>query len=379
MYTSQLKHSLSNIPVATRLLTLSIIIISTLGFLLSFPAASNQGDNVVVDASAGGRLIPLLAMVPGSSIFYMWTFVTAGFLETSLLPLLIDGFGFVMMARYMEHAWGLREFVMFVGIVNVSAYFGAFVMALIEYAGSLDPTYFYETQVCGLGGILCGFVVAYKQMVPEHTVTLFKFFSIRVKQLPSLVIIGHLILVLFRLEGNLQFWVALYGSLSAWVYIRFYKVQDGIRGDRSETFSIASFFPEVLHPIIKPTSNSSFNLLVKLKICPPLVGTASEGHMDLETGKSRASMSGPSATVEAERRRALALKALDERAAARAQQNVIPPIMSSTSIASSIGGRPSLSPSLKPQAPPIAKSNSSASSSPTGPKVSSPSSLKTND
>jgi membrane associated rhomboid family serine protease len=45
---------------------------------------------------------------------------------------------------------------------------------------------------------------------------------------------------------HVAFYQALFGLLVSWIYIRFYKVQDGIRGDRSETFAFASFFPQVL-------------------------------------------------------------------------------------------------------------------------------------
>jgi hypothetical protein len=37
------------------------------------------------------------------------------------------------------------------------------------------------------------------------------------------------------------------GIFSSWIYLRFYKKADSLhRGDRSETFSFASFFPDSL-------------------------------------------------------------------------------------------------------------------------------------
>jgi hypothetical protein len=36
------------------------------------------------------------------------------------------------------------------------------------------------------------------------------------------------------------------GWVIGWVYIRFFKYQDGIQGDRSEAFAIVTFFPEFL-------------------------------------------------------------------------------------------------------------------------------------
>jgi len=45
-------------------------------------------------------------------------------------------------------------------------------------------------------------------------------------------------------QQQVQLLMALYGLSFAWLYSRFIRVQDGIRGDRGENFSFASFFPE---------------------------------------------------------------------------------------------------------------------------------------
>ena len=36
------------------------------------------------------------------------------------------------------------------------------------------------------------------------------------------------------------------GWVIGWVYIRFFKYQDGIKGDHSEAFALVTFFPEFL-------------------------------------------------------------------------------------------------------------------------------------
>jgi hypothetical protein len=97
--------------------------------------------------------------------------------------------------------------------------------------------------------------VAYKQLVPEHRILIAGFISFRTKVLPimALSVIGVLVTVMGLVESDpypifyyffvtyLQGWS---GMLGAWGYLRFYQRRDGILGDRSETFSILSFFPE---------------------------------------------------------------------------------------------------------------------------------------
>lgn len=106
--------------------------------------------------------------------------------------------------------------------------------------------------------MIFGLLVAYKQLVPEHRVLLIGgFISFRTKVLPILAmsILGGVVGVCMLVDSEpyhtfyyysiiyLQAWS---GMLSAWGYLRFYQRRDGIQGDRSETFSILSFFPESL-------------------------------------------------------------------------------------------------------------------------------------
>jgi hypothetical protein len=87
------------------------------------------------------------------------------------------------------------------------------------------------------------------------------------------------------------------GWVIGWIYIRFFKYQDGIQGDQSEAFAIHTFFPEFLHPLIIFISNIVYDLLVKIKCCKP----GSRTYRDLELGHTTP-LPG-SARAEAERRR----------------------------------------------------------------------------
>jgi hypothetical protein len=99
------------------------------------------------------------------------------------------------------------------------------------------------------------------------------------------------------------------GIIVSWIYLRFYqKHTNGNRGDMADTFSFASFFPSQFQPLIAIISNSIFAGLVKIKLC--------------KKPQRRYDVSSPTTVTvtlpgtephDAERRKQLALKALNER------------------------------------------------------------------
>jgi hypothetical protein len=182
-----------------------------------------------------------------------------------------------------------------------------------------------------------------KQLVPEHTVTVFKgLVKMRVKHFPALFLLLNTISgVAFGTDTAAV--LAWLGLLTSWSYLRFLKRQPdltgtstnglGIKGDASETFAFACLFPDVIQPPIAFVSDQVYTLLVSLKICTPFSDedVASGNEQVLARGEAglpsllnnRGGGRGMGRREEAERRRALALKALDHRlqaaAAGRAQ------------------------------------------------------------
>ena len=67
--------------------------------------------------------------------------------------------------------------------------------------------------------------------------------------------------------------------MTSWTYLRFYKRQpdlsssdtagNGIRGDASETFAFAYFWPDIVQSPIATVADSVYNALVALHICTP--------------------------------------------------------------------------------------------------------------
>jgi hypothetical protein len=122
-------------------------------------------------------------------------------------------------------------------------------------------------------------------------------------------------------------WFAFFTS---WTYLRFFRSSplmassatgdtETVRGDASDTFAFAYFFPEPLHGPIAKISDYVYDALVSLRVCTPF--SSDDVDIGNEQAMARAEGGGlPSNTTrgggkreEAERRRALALKALNQR------------------------------------------------------------------
>jgi hypothetical protein len=188
------------------------------------------------------------------------------------------------------------------------------------------------TQICGGVSIQASFLVAFKQLVPEHTVTIFKgLVKMRVKHFPALFLLLNTISG-FAFGTDTAAILAWLGIVVSWTYLRFYKRQPdltgtsngtGIKGDASETFAFACLFPDVMQPPIAFAADQIYALLVAVKILTPFsedeIASGNEqvlarGEAGLPTLLSaRGGARGAGKREEAERRRAIALKALDRR------------------------------------------------------------------
>ena len=196
------------------------------------------------------------------------------------------------------------------------------------YPNNLSPRYTYIQGSVALQG---AFLVAFKQLVPEHTVTILKgVVKIRVKHFPAIFLAANTISG-FIMGTDTALVLAWAGFFTSWIYLRFYKKQTDLsgsstggatlKGDASETFAFAYFWPDVIQPPIAAVADSIYNALVALHILRPFSAE------DVETSNVQTSARGEGGIPnllnqggrrggkreEAERRRALALKVLDQR------------------------------------------------------------------
>lgn len=185
--------------------------------------------------------------------------------------------------------------------------------------------------------------MAFKQLVPEHTVTILKGVAkIRVKHFPSIFLLANTLSGII-VGTDTALVLAWLGFFTSWTYLRFFQIQTDlsgagagssrIRGDASETFAFAYFWPDVLQPPTAAVADSVHKALLALHVCSPFSAEDVESSNEQATARGDGSLpnilnSGRRTKKrdEAERRRALALKALDERLkAATALRQQTPP------------------------------------------------------
>ncbi|KAI8099748.1 eukaryotic integral membrane protein-domain-containing protein [Halteromyces radiatus] len=305
MMAPQFKTVVTNVPALTKALLTSVLMITGMASIYIYRQQLNSDTPLVYFHC------PLLGLVPGLVLYAPWTLATSLFYENTLLSFILAMVVLLLCGKYLERVWGSRElfkFIMITGLVsNIVTWFA---MVMTFYMTG-DDNYLYNVQINGLAGVFSAFLVAFKFLIPEHRLSLFGgLVAIRVKNLIGVATLVSIIcLVLFK---ALVFYnLVNIGWVVGWIYIRFFRVQDGVRGDRSDAFALVTFFPPFLSPVIGFLSNVTYQFFVKMNLCPPM--SRGSTMYDMENQRHPTTPLPGSARAEAERRRALALKALDMR------------------------------------------------------------------
>ncbi|KAL5533894.1 hypothetical protein ACEPAG_354 [Sanghuangporus baumii] len=259
---------------------------------------------------------PYITLIPGSSLFYPWTFFTAGLVEVTILELLLTLVFVPISLRYLERLWGSLETFLFIVITITVPNIISFIMNWAEFLLTKNADLFlYGMEYHGQMALQTGILVAFTQLIPEHQVQVFGVVKIRVKRLPMAYVTLSTIMVLIGYQSP---WITIqFGWLVAWAYLRFYKKNKGDTivgdsyGDRSETFAFVQWFPPVVHTPINMLGKFVYPLATRFHLIPGAASDIESGGYSQVPGGQRA---------EAERRRALALKALDQRMASSSGQ-----------------------------------------------------------
>ncbi|RYO85962.1 hypothetical protein DL764_009081 [Monosporascus ibericus] len=298
-----------NIPPVTRILIGALIVQSVLSAAVRYRQWSAHSEIVV----------EWLTLIPQLSLFYPWTFVTSTLVENNIFTLSIAGLTLYHGGRYLERAWSSRELAKFLLVVSLVPNTLTF-LALVSLFTFTRNERWTLTTIAGTIPLQISFLVAFSQLVPAHTVTLFRgVFSLRVPRFPLLYLGLVTVLSLTPLLTSASLFLAIFGFITSWTYLRFYKTvfpdldssqPTSMRGDASETFAFAEFFPGPIKPLVAAFSDQVFNFLVAMRICTPF----SQADVSAASGNNFLQRNAPGGVrAEAERRRALALKALDQR------------------------------------------------------------------
>ncbi|EGY15889.1 hypothetical protein VD0002_g5446 [Verticillium dahliae] len=294
-------------------------------------------------------VIPYLTLIPQLSLIYPWTFVSTTLVESNVFTFSAAGATLYYGGRYLERAWSSAELAKFLLVSSLVPNVLTFLVSMVFFTLTRNERWTLMT-IAGTIPVQIAFLVAFSQLVPAHTVTLFRgILSLRVPRFP-LIYIGIITLLSMTLMSVASFLLAIFGFLVSWTYLRFYKTvfpdldasqSAGLRGDASETFAFSEFFPGPAKPFVAAAANQIFEVLVAMRVCTPF----SQDSVSAARGGGSGSFiqrGGPGgARAEAERRRALALKTLDQRLhAATAGRGAHQPSSSSNAAAAAPPAQP---------------------------------------
>lgn len=314
----KLPLELNRVPIVTKSTVIASAFLSLSFWLLDYRTSfsSNPKADHGSNAGSAGVSSGILTLIPQSSYYLPWTFVSSSLVNPNVFSLGIALATLLLGGRYLERAYSSRELAKFYAVLilvpNVTLFLSLFLLALCT-----QDRAWLSTSIYGSVALQAGILVAFKQLVPEHTVTMYRqLVKIRVKHFPALFLLSTIVSA--PILGNYAaIATSILGFLSGWVYLRFYKISlpdlgaqmVSIKGDASETFSLSQFFPDIVQAPIDRLSETVFELLVSIGVCLPfgqdvLESTNEFGHRTAGTGVGRA---------EAERRRTAALRALDQK------------------------------------------------------------------
>lgn len=358
-----------NLPTATRFLVATLLVCTTSVLLLrmnAYHVLLSRAQGPQIQPETDERPVPtpelpqfkhivvpyLTVVTPALSVLYPWVVLTTSFVETSVVGFLVTGATLAFGGKYCERVWNTKALAWFVGLQSVVPVLVTAVLLILKFmltAATGGNTESVVHVVSGGTAIQLGFLVALKQLVPEHSIVLFRgAFTVKVKHLVMPVLILYTIVggaILGRPEIVLLAWS---GFFTSWIYLRFFRItyvdpilpssavessadasqsskagpgKTRIKGDASEVFALSTFFyPGPLRDVIHQASRVVFHSLVAIKVCTPF------NQDEVEQGNLRARMrtSGRAASnggegqktaaeIDAERRRAIALKVLEER------------------------------------------------------------------
>ncbi|TQV91500.1 rhomboid family protein [Cordyceps javanica] len=305
-----------NIPPVTRVLLVGLVAQSALSAAIRYRQWSETA----------GIVIPYLTLVPQLSLVYPWTFLTTTLVESNIFTLAIACFTLYQGGRYLERAWSSADLAKFLVIVSLVPNVLTFATMVFFFTLTRNESWTLST-IAGTIPLQIAFLVAFSQLVPAHTVTLFRgVVSLRVMRTPILYTGLVAVLGLTPLLSPAAVWQAMYGFLASWTYLRFYKTvfpdldasqPTSLRGDASETFAFAEFFPAPAKPVVAALANQVFDVLVAVRLCTPFsaadVSAARGDALPRRSAGGGAGGAPGGARAEAERRRAIALRALDQR------------------------------------------------------------------
>ncbi|XP_075262817.1 transmembrane protein 115-like [Convolutriloba macropyga] len=258
-----------------------------------------------------------LGITPGNLIpsFKVWTLFTYALIDIHWWNLIRNWVFICLAGKFVQPLWGDLELLLFYLITNTFSGLWTTFMFLLSFMTVGNEEFLFETKICGLSAFIGGVFIAFKQLLPEEVISSLPFLHIRVKHLPFTAFALCLTMTLLKISGVPTLLLFTNGMLVSWIYLRFYQLHTTIRGDLSDGFTFASFFPEVAQPAVAILANTIHAGLVRMGVCRKMVRRYDVGASSSGAGgaASLTLQMNPAERADQQRRRDLALKALTVR------------------------------------------------------------------
>ncbi|KAF8402870.1 hypothetical protein HHK36_010962 [Tetracentron sinense] len=198
-----------------------------------------------------------VVLVPAKTIPFVWNIITAGYIEQSLAELIGSILGLLVGAKLLEPMWTYKEFLKFVIFVNAFTLSGVYITAVASYFITGKERFLFM-QLSGFHGVLAGFLVGVKQIMPDVAP-----FGLRSAWLPSLLVLLSIIASFTSLEaiGFLPF--AIFGTYGGWLYLRYlqWNPETNLSGNPQDEFAFSTFFPHFFRPVIDAIASTLHSFL----------------------------------------------------------------------------------------------------------------------
>ncbi|XP_052200290.1 rhomboid-like protein 19 [Diospyros lotus] len=259
------------------------------------------GGHIVVQILPSA--VTYLALIPARTIPFAWNLITAGYIEPSVHGVIISTLGLLFIGKLLEPIWGSREFLKFIFIVNFLTSLCVFVTVISLYYTTRQESYLYM-PLSGFHGILAGFLVGIKQIIPDQELSILR---LKAKWLPSLTLLVSAIISVSLGDSSTYLPTLIFGTYMSWIYLRYLqrKPETKLKGDPSDEFAFSTFFPEFLRPVIDPVASIFHRMLC---------GRSETSNEARGYTLGGAPLPG-SDSIEASRRRERGARALEERLA----------------------------------------------------------------
>lgn len=123
-----------NVPPFTRSMLITLTVSTTLNTVLR--PRGNWRDGIAQPVTAIGDGNRYLCVIPELAPYYPWVFMLATFVEQNVFGLLITGLTVLYGGRYLERAWGQKEFgkfILFVSMIpNLISFFLYFIFFIVS-------------------------------------------------------------------------------------------------------------------------------------------------------------------------------------------------------------------------------------------------------